>query len=120
MCFLPLPPSHPHSLSPHTSPPSTPYLYPDASYTLSNIYQATSDVGYYYLRYCLRVPRNVHKQIDANTSYPTEEKKRQAMIAYNLNNTPLACWVTIAGELYYMKIHVSLEAVRKYLHHTTG
>ena len=117
-----IPPLHHHSLSLplHPSPPSTSYLYPDASLTVSNIYQATSTVDYVRLNDCLDMPRSVFYQIDANPSYPTKEKKREAIITYFLNTVPLASWATLAGKLYYREDHVSLEAVRKYLHHTTG
>ena len=100
----------------HLLPP----LYPDASLTPQNIFQATSDVDYHYLNDCFGVPHSVYYQITANPSYPTEEKRREAMIVYYLNTIPLASWATLAGGLYYRKEHVSLEAVRKYLHHTTG
>ena len=96
------------------------YLYPDASLTVSNIYQATSTLDYSRLNDCLDVPDSVYFQIDANPSYPTEEKKREAIITYFLNTIPLASWATLAEGLYDWKDHVSLEAVRKYLHHTTG
>ena len=108
------------SLRLYPSPPSTSYLYPDASLTVSNIYQATSTVDYGRLNDCLDVPNSVYYQIDTNPSYPTEEKKREAIITYFLNTIPLASWATLAGKLYYWEEHVSLEAVRKYLHHTTG
>ena len=115
---LSLPPSHYHSLSPllllHT------YLYPDASFTLHNVYQVTSTLDYFDLSDCLKVPDSVYVQIKANPSYPTEEKRREAVISYYLNTIPLASWVRIAGWLYYWEKHDSLEAVRKYLHHTTG
>ena len=104
----------------HPSPPSTSYLYPDASLTVSNIYQATSTVDYGSLNDCLEVPDSVFFQINVNPSYPTEEKKREAIITYFLNTVPLASWATLAGKLHYQEEHVSLEAVRKYLHHTTG
>ena len=114
---------HRHSLflPLHPSPLSTSYLYPDASLTVSNIYQATSTVDYRDLYDYLDVPYSVYRQINANPSYPTEEKKREAIITYFLNTIPLASWATLAGKLYYdWEEHVSLEAVRKYLHHTTG
>ena len=118
MTPLSLPPSHYHSLSPllllHT------YLYPDASLTLHNIYQVTSTLNYGGLSYCLEVPDSVYVQIKANPSYPTEEKRREAVISYYLNTIPLAFWARLAGQLYYWEKHDSLEAVRKYLHHTTG
>ena len=110
--------SSPLFLPLHPSPPSTSYLYPDA--TVSNIYQATSTVDYRRLSDCLNVPDSVYYQIDANLSYPTEENKRKAIITYFLNTIPLASWATLAGRLYYDKEHVSLEAVRTYLHRTTG
>ena len=117
--FQAISPLHHHSLflPLHPSPPSTSYLYPDASLTVSNIYQATSTVDYESLNDCLDVPDSVYFQINAN---PTEEKKREAIITYFLNTIPLASWATLAGKLYYWEEHVSLEAVRKYLHHTTG
>ena len=113
---------HHHSLflPLHLSPPSTSYLYPDASLTVSNIYQATSSVDYVVLYDRLDIPYSVYCQINANPSYPTEEKKREAIITYFLNTIPLASWATLAGGLYNYEEHVSLEAVRKYLHHTTG
>ena len=69
---------------------------------------------------CIDVPDSVYWQINANPSYPTEKKKREAIITYFLNTIPLASWAILAGLLYYWEDHVSLEAVRKYLHHTTG
>ena len=69
---------------------------------------------------CLGVPGSVYLQIMENPSYSTEEERREAMIAYFLNNIPLASWATLAGRLYWKERSVSLEAVRKYLHHTTG
>ena len=97
--------------------PLLPSLYPDASLTVSNIYQATSTVDYGRLWYYLNVPRSVYHQVNDNPSYP---KKREAIITYFLNIVPLASWATLAGRLHYYEDHVSLEAVRKYLHHTTG
>ena len=69
---------------------------------------------------CLGVPDLVYYPIKANPSYPTEEGRREAIIVYFLNNIPLASWATLAGGLYREEKSVSLEAVRKYLHHTTG
>ena len=122
MSMFVIPPLHHHSLflPLHPSPPSTSYLYPDASLTVSNIYQATSTVGYRRLNYCLGAPTSVFSQIIANPSYPTKGKKREAIITYFLNTVPLASWATLAGRLYYEEEHVSLKTVRKYLHHTTG
>ena len=116
--FLSLPSSCLPSLHPlhHLLPP----LYPDASFTLNNVLQATSHVPYGVLDDCLEVPTSVFYQITANTSYSTEEKRREAMIVYYLNTIPLASWATLAGRLYLMEQHVPLEAVRKYLHHITG
>ena len=116
--FLSLPSSCLPSLHPlhHLLPP----LYPDASFTLNTILQATSHVAFGDLWLCLDVPLSVSFQIDTNPSYPTEEKRREAMIVYYLNTIPLASWATLAGGLYWREEHVSLEAVRKYLHHTTG
>ena len=68
----------------------------------------------------LGLPVSVYYQIRDNSSYSTEEEKREAMIAYFLNTIPLASWATLAGGLYREEKSVSLEAVRKYLHHTTG
>ena len=92
----------------------------DTSLTPQNIFQATSDVNSVYLRSCLQVPYSVYCQINANPSYPTEDKRKAAVIVYYLNTIPLASWATLAGGLYEVQKHVSLEAVRKYLHHTTG
>ena len=69
---------------------------------------------------CLGLPASVYLQIMTNSSYSTEEEKREAMIAYFLNTIPLASWATLAGGLYRKEENVSLEAVMKYLHHTTG
>ena len=69
---------------------------------------------------CLGVPYSVYFQIIDNPSYSIEEERREAMILYFLNNIPLASWATLAGRLYSEEQSVSLEAVRKYLHHTTG
>ena len=68
---------------------------------------------------CLGVPYSVYFQIKDNPSYSIEER-REATILYFLNNIPLASWATLAGRLYSEEQSVSLEAVRKYLHHTTG
>ena len=62
----------------------------------------------------------MYYQIRDNSSYSTEEEKREATIDYFLNTIPLASWATLAGRLYREEQNVSLEAVRKYLHHTTG
>ena len=72
------------------------------------------------LNRALGVPDSVYPQIKANPSYSTQEERREAMILYFLNNIPLASWATLAGRLYRKEQSVSLEAVRKYLHHTTG
>ena len=72
------------------------------------------------LHECLYLPYSVYLQIDANPSYPTEEKKREAIITYFLNTIPLASWATLAGGLYRKEQDVSLQSVRKYQHHTTG
>ena len=69
---------------------------------------------------CLDVPWSVNVQIDANPAYPTEEKKREAQIAYFLQSLPHASWAMLAGLLYYKEQHSSLEAAREYLQHTTG
>ena len=66
---------------------------------------------------CLGVPYSVYFQIKDNPSYSIEEERREAMILYFLNNIPLASWATLAGRLYSEE---QIEAVRKYLHHTTG
>ena len=80
----------------HILPP----LYLDASLTPQNIFQITSDVDFGVLWDCLEVPYSVYHQIYANPSYPTEEKRREAMIVYCLNTIPLASWATLAGGLY--------------------
>ena len=98
-------------------------LSPDASLTLRRVYQVTSAVAYdalNALHACLDVPWSVRFQIDANPAYPTEEKKREAQIAYFLHSLPHASWAMLAGLLYYKKQHSSLEAAREYLQHTTG
>ena len=69
---------------------------------------------------CLEVPWSVKVQIDANPAYPTEEKQREALIAYFLHSLPHASWAILAGLLYYEEQHSSLEAAREYLQHTTG
>ena len=95
-------------------------LSPDASLTLRRVYQVTSAVDYGNLDDCLDVPWSVRRQIDANPAYPTEEKKREAQIAYFLHSLPRASWAMLAGRLYYKEQHSSLEAAREYLQHTTG
>ena len=98
------------------------FCTPDASLTSHNILTTTStvDLGLGGLYACLGLPGSVYIQIRDNSSYSTEEEKREAMIAYFLNTIPLASWATLAGGLYREEKNVSLEAVRKYLHHTTG
>ena len=107
-----------------SSPPSSFFLChslsPDASLTLRRVYQVTSAVAYDALEDCLEVPESVYYQIDANPAYPTEEKKREAQIAYFLHSLPHASWAMLAGLLYYEEQHSSLEAAREYLQHTTG
>ena len=98
------------------------FCTPDASLTPHNILTTTSTVDLYglgSLYACLGLPVSVYYQIRDNLSYSTEEK-REAVIAYFLNTIPLASWATLAGPLYRKEENVSLEAVRKYLHHTTG
>ena len=95
-------------------------LSPDASLTLRRVYQVTSAVAYGALHGCLEVPLSVRRQIGANPAYPTEEKKREAQIAYFLHSLPHASWAMLAGQLYYDGQHSSLEAAREYLQHTTG
>ena len=95
-------------------------LSPDTSITLRRVYQVTSAVAYGDLTDCLEVPYSVYFQIDANPAYPTEEKKREAQIAYFLHSLPHASWAMLAGLLYYYNQHSSLEAAREYLQHTTG
>ena len=118
--YFSLSPFIPSSLPLSSSLISSLHSTSDASLTPQNIFQATSYVGYGVLRDCLQVPDTVYYQITANPSYPTEEKRREAMIVYYLNTTPLASWDRLAGELYRWNEYLSLEAVRKYLHHTTG
>ena len=118
--YFSLSPFIPSSLPLSSSLISSLHSTSDASLTPQNIFQATSVVDYDVLRGCLEVPHSVHWQIDANPSYPTEEKRREAMIVCYLNTIPLASWARLAGQLYWMEKRVSLEAVRKYLHHTTG
>ena len=96
------------------------FCTPDASLTPHNILTTTSTVNLISLVGCLGLPVSVYIQIMDNSSYSTEEEKREAMIAYFLNTILLASWATLAGGLYRKKENVSLEAVRKYLHHTTG
>ena len=96
------------------------YLSPDASITLRRVYQVTSAVDYGDLNVCLEVPLSVYAQIRADPAYPTEEKKRAALIAYFLHSLPRASWAMLAGLLYYEEQHSSLEAAREYLQHTTG
>ena len=95
-------------------------LSPDASITLRRVYQVTSAVAYGDLDDYLEVPLSVRLQINANPAYPTEEKKREAQIAYFLHSLPRASWAMLAGRLYYKEQHSSLEAAREYLQHTTG
>ena len=95
-------------------------LSPDASITLHRVYQVTSAVAYGVLDDCLEVHDSVRCQINANPAYPTEEKKRDALIAYFLHSLPHASWAMLAGLLYYMEQHSSLEAAIEYLQHTTG
>ena len=95
-------------------------ISPDASLTLCRVYQVTSAVRYSYLNYDIEVPDSVYCQINANPAYPTEEKKREALIAYFLHSLPNASWAMLAGRLYYKEQHSSLEAAREYLQHTTG
>ena len=118
--YFSLSPFIPSSLPLSASLISSLHSISDASLTPQNIFQATSDVDYDDLDDCLGVPHSVYWQINANPSYPTEEKRREAMIVYYLNTLPLASWARLAGWLYRREEHVSLEAVRKYLHHTTG
>ena len=118
--YFSLSPFIPSSLPLSSSLISSLHSTSDASLTPQNIFQATSDVGYDDLDACLGVPTSVYWQINANPSYPTEEKRREAMIVYYLNTIPLASWATLAGGLYKEEKRVSLVAVRKYLHHTTG
>ena len=109
-----------------SSPPSSFFLCrslsPDASLTLRRVYQVTSAVEYddldNALNDCLEVPYSVKYQIGANPAYPTEEKKREAQIAYFLHSLPHASWAMLAGVLYEQ--HSSLDAAREYLQHTTG
>ena len=96
------------------------FCTPDASFTPHNILTTTSTVNLVGLVGCLGLPVSVYYQIRDNSSYSTEEEKREAMIAYFLNTKPLASWATLAGGLYRKEENVSLEAVRKYLHHNTG
>ena len=107
-----------------SSPPSSFFLCrslsPDASLTLRRVYQVTSAVAYDVLNDCLDVPYSVKVQINANPVYPTEEKKREAQIAYFLHSLPGASWAMLAGLLYSMEQHSSLEAARECLQHTTG
>ena len=95
-------------------------LSPDSSLTLRRVYQVTSALDYGDLNDCLEVPVSVKYQIDANPAYPTEEKKREALIAYFLHSPPLASWAMLAGLLYSEEQHSSLEAAREYLQHRTG
>ena len=92
----------------------------DASLTPHNILTATSTAVLGGLCNCLGVRVSVYDQIMANSSYSTEEERREALIVYFLNTIPLASWATLARELYKREERHSLEAVRKYLHHTTG
>ena len=107
-----------------SSPPSSFFLChslsPDASLTLRRVYQVTSAVAYGVLNGCLEVPYTVRLQIDANPAYPTEEKMREAQIAYFLHSLPHASWAMLAGLLYRLGQYSSLEAAREYLQHTTG
>ena len=95
-------------------------ISPDASITLHRVCQVTSAVRYIYLNYAIEVPDTVYCQINANPAYPTEEKKREAQIAYFLHSLPHASWAMLASRLYYYEHHSSLEAAREYLQHTTG
>ena len=95
-------------------------LSPDASITDRRVYQVTSAVAYSVLDDCLEVPYSVKLQIDANPAYPTEEKKKEAQIAYFLHSLPHASGAMLAGLLYFKKQHSSIEAAKEYLQHTTG
>ena len=105
----------PSVLLTHLLPP----LYSDANLIVQNIFQATSNVDYDVLSNFLEIPGSVYLQITDNLSDPTD-KKREAMIVYYLNTIPCASWSTLAAALYYWEKQISLDAVRKYLHCTTG
>ena len=67
----------------------------------------------------LGVPSSVYDQIRHSQSYYSEDERRMAGLQYYLQTLPGVSW-RIAGELWYMEEHTTLETVRLYLPHNPG
>ena len=93
-----------------------PVLPPDASLTPHTLLHALSTVRqFWWLLWCLGVPRSVRDQIIDSQSYSSEDEKRMAGLQYCLQTVPGVSWGRIAGVLWKMEEHTALETVRQYL-----
>ena len=93
--------------------------YADPTLTIKNLCLVTASVwNWYYLgwyRGGLGVPKAVRLEIDDNTTYRTEEKKKEALLLYYLHTIPMASWPNVAAALHVMQEVTALEAVKDFL-----
>ena len=68
----------------------------------------------------LGVPSSVQTQIKQNPSYSTEDEKKRAVLKYSLQTLPGMSWGRIAGVLWFLDEHTTLETVKKQLSHRPG
>ena len=94
----------------------------DPTLTINNLRLVTASVKNWYDlgRYAggLGIPEAVCDAIGDNTTYQTEEEKKEALLLYYLHNVPMASWPSVAGALHYCKEETASQAVKDFLKDT--
>ena len=91
----------------------------DPTLTIKNLHLVTAsienwyDLGRYNSGLC--VPAAVRNEIRDNTTYQTEEDKKDALLLYYLLTVPRASWPSVAGALHYREEKTALQAVKNFL-----
>ena len=74
------------------------------------------ELGHYYSG--LGVPQAVIDKIKSNTTYKTEEEKKEALLLYYLHTVARASWQNVAGALHRLEEVIALKAVNVFLQST--
>ena len=99
-----------------------PTLCVDPTLTINNLRRVTAsvkkwhDLGKY--RSGLGVPQAVRDKIRSNTTYKTEEEKKEALLLYYLHTVARASWQNVAGALHKLEEVTPLKAVNVFLQST--
>ena len=91
----------------------------DPTLTLHSVTAVVAPVkDWNWLGLCLGVPQAKRSEMDSK--YPTDEKKKEAVMDYWLHYSPVVSWGTLAGELYYREEKQSLQLIQRHLKKITG